>query len=95
LTVALSFLSGSAGAPWREAASKAAAAVGIDLAAYRLGSGGDLIDLENSGPAKLGLSAEGAMLVRPDGFVAWRTAELPPDPDSKLMRVPSSVLCRR
>lgn len=88
-------LAGSAGTPWREAAPKAAASLGIDLAAYRLGPDGDLIDLENGGPAKLGLSAEGTLLVRPDGFVAWRTAELPPDPRSRLVQVLSSVLCRQ
>ena len=87
-------LAGSAAASWREAAPEAAASLGIDLAAYRVGQDGDLIDLENAGPTKMGLPAEGAMLVRPDGFVAWRTSVLSPDPEANLARILSSILCR-
>jgi putative polyketide hydroxylase len=32
------------------------------------------------------------VLVRPDGFVAWRSAEPVPDPEATLRRVLSSVL---
>lgn len=87
-------LTGSAGTPWREAPPGVAASLGIDVEAYRVGPDGDLLDLENAGPAKLGLSAEGAVLVRPDGFVAWRTRTLSPSPEQSLVRVFSSILCR-
>jgi len=87
-------LAGSAGTPWCAAAPAAATFLGIDLAAYRLGPDGDVLDLENGGPTKVGLSAEGVVLVRPDGFVAWRTSVLPPDPEQRLVLVLSSILCR-
>jgi putative polyketide hydroxylase len=87
-------LTGPAGKSWREAAPRAAAFLGIELAAYRVGSDGDLVDLENSAPRKMGLLAEGAVLVRPDGFVAWRTDTQPPSPEPRLVQVLSSILCR-
>ena len=86
-------LAGPAGTPWREAALGAAASLGIDLVAYRLGSEGDLLDLENGWQTKMGMSAEGAMLVRPDGFVAWRTSTLTTSPEPRLVQVLSSILC--
>ncbi|MGW6448977.1 FAD-dependent oxidoreductase [Lentzea sp. NPDC055074] len=38
-----------------------------------------------------GLSAKGASLVRPDGYVAWRSADLPDDPAETLRAAFSSV----
>lgn len=87
-------LTGSAGAPWCEAASGVAAALGIDLATYRLGSDGDILVLEKDWQTKMGISPEGAVLVRPDGFVAWRSTSLASDPASKLEQVLISILCR-
>jgi len=87
-------LAGPSGQSWHKAAPKAAVSLGIDFAAYRIGSDGDLFDLENAAPAKLGLAADGALLVRPDGFVAWRTSTLSSSPEQTLVRVLSSILCR-
>jgi hypothetical protein len=86
-------LAGPQGAPWC-AAALAAASLGIELAAYRIGSNGDLTDLENAAPTRMGLSATGAVLLRPDGFVAWRADTLPSSPESKLAQVLTSILCR-
>lgn len=87
-------LSGSAGAPWQMAASKVTSSLGIKLSAYCLGANGDLRDLENGWQTKMGMSAEGAALVRPDGFVAWRTDTVPNNPESSLSQVLSLILCR-
>lgn len=87
-------LVGPAGTSWYEAASRAAASLGIDLAVYHVGSEGDLLDLENGWQTKMGVSAEGAVLVRPDGFVAWRTNILAASPEARLVQVISSILCR-
>ena len=88
------FLIGSDGQRWREAASRVAASLEIELAAYRIGSDRDLIDLENRTRKEMGLVPEGAVLVRPDGFIAWRTDTQPLKPEPTLARVLSSVLCR-
>jgi putative polyketide hydroxylase len=87
-------LAGPAGTPWQKAAALVAGSLGVDLVAYRLGADGDLLDLEDGWQVKMGMSAEGAVLVRPDGFVAWRTSTLPTTPEQRLEQVISSILCR-
>jgi putative polyketide hydroxylase len=87
-------LCGPAGTPWQTAAAGVAGSLGIDLVAHRLGADGDLLDLEDGWRAKLGMSAEGAVLVRPDGFVGWRTSTLPASPERRFEQVISSILCR-
>jgi len=59
------------GAAWSTAAREAAsAAAGLSLDAYTFGR--ELRDSENGFAAAYGITATGAVLVRPDGFVAWR-----------------------
>ena len=68
-------LAGAEGQAWREAvAAVAAEHPGIDLVA-------DVVEDSGAGFAQAcGISETGAVLVRPDGFVAWRSDDLPPDP---------------
>lgn len=87
-------LVGPAGTPWQKAASAVAASSGIKLAAYRIGSDGDLLDLENGWQTRMGVEASGAVLVRPDGFVAWRTSALPGNSQESLAQVLATILCR-
>ncbi|MHA7666855.1 FAD-dependent monooxygenase [Mycolicibacterium sp. HS_4_1] len=42
--------------------------------------------------AATGLQPSGALLVRPDAFIAWRAEALPPDPAAELSRVLQTVL---
>ncbi|MGN5376902.1 FAD-dependent monooxygenase [Streptomyces lasalocidi] len=71
-------LSGADGG-WRKAARTAAARLGIPLRAYRVAVDDDcdLTDLEEAFGSAAGIGERGALLVRPDGFVCWRTEELP------------------
>jgi putative polyketide hydroxylase len=87
-------LAGPAGATWQKAAPDAAASVGIELPAYRIAADGDLIDVENGWQTKMGVPAKGAVLVRPDGFVAWRTGARPSHPEPLLAGVLATILCR-
>jgi 2-polyprenyl-6-methoxyphenol hydroxylase-like FAD-dependent oxidoreductase len=87
-------LAGPAGAPWQKAAVDAAASFGIALSAYRVGADGDPVDLEDGWQTRMGVPAEGAVLVRPDGFVAWRTSVLPTNPEPLLAQVLAAILCR-
>src|SRR5262249_7120826 len=66
-------LVGSDGDAWCKAVPTVVARLGIDLVAYRIGPAGDLLDSKNRWKSRSGISAQGALLVRPDGFVAWRT----------------------
>ena len=68
------------GADWCDAARKAAAQHdGLDLEAYCVG-GADLRLLNASFTDAYGVSDSGAVLVRPDGFVAWRATSMSNDP---------------
>jgi hypothetical protein len=68
-------LTGPDGAGWLEAGASAAAALGVPLAAYRVGPGGDVEDTGGAFTAAYGIGPGGATLVRPDGFVAWRSRD--------------------
>ena len=63
-------LTGHDGGEWCKAASRVAASVGMGIAAYRIGVDLPLRGDDRSG--HLGISSSGCILVRPDGFVAWR-----------------------
>jgi putative polyketide hydroxylase len=87
-------LAGPEGAPWNEAARAAARAVpGLRLEAHLVG-GEHLRDPEGQFTAAYGVSASGASLVRPDGFVAWRARSLPADPAGALSGVLGALLMR-
>jgi 2-polyprenyl-6-methoxyphenol hydroxylase-like FAD-dependent oxidoreductase len=65
-------LAGSRGDGWRAAALAVAAAFpGLRLDAHRIGRDG-LTDPESRLAEAFGISASGAVLIRPDGYVAWR-----------------------
>ena len=57
-------LTGDRDQAWTDRAETAARALKIDLDVHRIEA--------HSFPAAYGVTASGAVLVRPDGFVAWR-----------------------
>jgi hypothetical protein len=77
-------LAGPEGGAWCAAASAAAERLGVPLDAYR--SGADFKDAEGAVTGAYDIGAEGASLVRPDGFVAWRTRTAGGDLDGALAR---------
>ncbi|WP_423832696.1 FAD-dependent oxidoreductase [Streptomyces manipurensis] len=85
-----------AGTPWRAAAQRVAGQLPIGLEAYTIGSGpgADLLEESASWTEVHGTGAEGAVLVRPDGFVAWRSEGAVADPAGTLREVLSTVLHR-
>jgi putative polyketide hydroxylase len=87
-------LAGPDGTAWCKAASTVAARLGIELAAYRVGPDGDLVDMENHWKSRAGIQTSGALLVRPDGYVAWRARRLVSDPWKELEQVCSHLLGR-
>lgn len=76
-------LAGADGAPWAAAAAHAAERVGVPIDAHVLGG-----EFESA----YGVSAAGATLVRPDGFVAFRSRDAVDDPTATLERALRSVL---
>ena len=73
-------LTGEAGTDWQAAASALSLKDHLKLETYRIGPTGDLQDPANQWPATYGVSLGGAVLVRPDGFVAWRSPGPVSDP---------------
>ena len=93
-------LAGPEGAPWREAARAVASRFqGLELDAFVVGR--DLSDPEGRFCVAYGVSPEGASLVRPDGFVAWRAMEAPreaaapSDPVAALTQALTAALSKR
>ncbi|WP_055467333.1 FAD-dependent oxidoreductase [Streptomyces ardesiacus] len=83
---------------WHEAATEVAAAMRVPLTSYRVGgsAGADLVpdDEETDWARAHGVTRGGAVLIRPDGFVAWRSPGPAPDPRAMLRQVVGTVLAR-
>ena len=83
LTGSYLLLAGPEGVPWIGAAQRTTEQFGrLNLNAYCVGS--DLDDPEGAFSEAYGISRAGASLVRPDGFVAWRSRTLVEDPAAAL-----------
>jgi hypothetical protein len=59
-----------------------------------IGPNGDLSDHAGAWAQLYGVHPDGAVLVRPDGHVAWRAQHAPGDPDATLGTVLDRVLSR-
>ncbi|MFB7181119.1 FAD-dependent oxidoreductase [Streptomyces sp. NPDC056257] len=87
----------SEGTPWSGAAGSVAKRMNVRLDAYAIGTGpeADLIPASGGDWAEAhGTTAAGAVLVRPDGFVAWRSEEAVADEESVLYKVLTTLLDR-
>lgn len=69
-------LASGSGAAWREAASTVKDELRIELSFHTIGDASSDFQ-SDSFAAVYGLSGDGAVLVRPDGHVAWRSAAAP------------------
>ncbi|MFH8221421.1 FAD-dependent oxidoreductase [Streptomyces sp. NPDC018057] len=81
---------------WHTAARRVAETTGIPLVSHRFGT--DLtVEAPPAAPAPdwteaHGTTPDGAVLVRPDGFVAWRTRTTAPDPEATLRETLATLL---
>ncbi|GAA0900967.1 FAD-dependent monooxygenase [Streptomyces thermoalcalitolerans] len=85
---------GPDGAAWAEGAAAAANTLGVVVQVHRVGPGTGLLDTDGAFAAAYGIGPDGAALVRPDRFVAWRSAGAHPDPAAEIERVLRHVLHR-
>jgi putative polyketide hydroxylase len=74
-------------AGWRDAVASASKVAGIPISVQRIATERDV---DGSWAAATGLTPDGALLVRPDDFVAWRADGPPRSPETDL----AGVLCR-
>jgi 2,4-dichlorophenol 6-monooxygenase len=85
-------IAGEDGEAWCEAAR---ALVGVPLDAVRIGHlDGDLFDPRCTWLRRRQIAPDGAILVRPDRFVAWRSLGAGTDPHSELAEALGQVLAR-
>jgi 2,4-dichlorophenol 6-monooxygenase len=80
------------GSAWMEAAATVAAELGVPIAAYRVGLGGDVADLYGVWGDASETGETGCLLVRPDQVVAWRRGDLAQDPAGALASAVRSCL---
>lgn len=72
---------------WHEAAERLREKRGLPLTCNLIGEAGGLRDLDGRWPDAYGVETRGAVLVRPDGFVVWRSPNGDADAEGKLVEV--------
>jgi putative polyketide hydroxylase len=87
-------LAGAEGDAWVNAARAIAAATAPKIAAYRIAADGDLVPEHVDFGALYGTSPTGAVLVRPDGHVAFRVPGAVGDPRAVLVEAIDRTLQR-
>jgi len=87
-------ITGIAGEPWVAAAERVGEKLGIPLGAVVIGPGRDVTDLYDDWARLREVDEKGALLVRPDKHIAWRSMRLPPDPEAALLSALTTILGR-
>ena len=77
-----------------EAASRLSSPDRPELVAHTIGEGGELADPEGRWREVYGVEAGGAVLVRPDGYVGWRSRAGADDPARTLETALDRILGR-
>jgi 2,4-dichlorophenol 6-monooxygenase len=86
-------VAGETGQTWVDAASGVSEQLNVAVRAVRVGhAAGDYRDHRLAWLRRREVGTEGAVLVRPDGVVAWRSHGLPSDPPAALLAALAGVL---
>jgi 2-polyprenyl-6-methoxyphenol hydroxylase-like FAD-dependent oxidoreductase len=86
-------LAGRRGTAWVQAARQLASEMQLTLGAHNIGDG-EIEDADGQWPAAYGVDEDGAVLVRPDGHVAWRSPSLAREPTATLRATLAAILAR-
>lgn len=85
-------LTGSEGATWRAATEQAAAPRQVPIEVLAVGEAGDLRAPAGRFETLYGVEPDGAVLVRPDGFVGWRSQRAEEGPAEDLAGALATIL---
>lgn len=91
---AFTLFTGYGGDAWEVAAAKISKNTGIPINTYKIGFGLQWQDIYREWYGRRGVHDSGAVLVRPDRFVAWRSVKVVDDCEGKLSQVLNKVLSR-
>ncbi|QDQ06928.1 FAD-dependent oxidoreductase [Bacillus sp. BD59S] len=86
-------LTGVDNSSWAEAVFDVSSKLGINIKVYSVGLRGDFITQENVFCELYGIENEGVVLIRPDGFIGWRSEQEVVNPAVMLEEVMRNVLC--
>jgi putative polyketide hydroxylase len=86
-------LAGPVGSAWTEAVRDGAKLLSVDVELHEIGKNG-LTDPTGGFPAAYGITPNGAVLVRPDGFVAWRAKTGEGASAERIKSTLATLLCR-
>jgi 2,4-dichlorophenol 6-monooxygenase len=89
-----SLLTGIGGRHWIEAATRVDNELEIDIAAYCIGLRQEHDDVLGQWTRYREVRDHGCVLVRPDGYIAWRSRDGAVDPTGDLRRAMSQLLAR-
>jgi putative polyketide hydroxylase len=84
-------LAGRRGAAWVRAARQLAPDMGLTLRAHNIGDG-EIENADGQWHAAYGVDEDGAVLLRPDGYVAWRSRSLTREPVATLRAALAAIL---
>jgi 2,4-dichlorophenol 6-monooxygenase len=87
-------ITGIAGEPWEKAAQTVAEQLGVPLESVMIGPGCEVTDLYYDWAKRREIDESGALLIRPDKHIAWRSQTLPVDPHAQLLKALTRVLGR-
>jgi 2,4-dichlorophenol 6-monooxygenase len=85
-------ITGAGGGAWEEAAAIVGSEVGVPIAAYRVALGQEHNDVVGAWTRGREVADRGCVLVRPDRFVGWRSADLTDDPTASLRAAVGQIL---
>ncbi|EOP52354.1 hypothetical protein IKQ_03042 [Bacillus cereus VDM053] len=86
-------LTGAEPSTWTEAANVVSSGLGVKIKVYQVGLTGDFIDQSNYFRKLYGIENGGAVVIRPDGFIGWRTENEVVKPGILLEEIMNRLLC--
>ena len=87
-------ITGIAGEAWAEAAEKVSRELNVPIKTVIIGPGREVTDIYYDWARVREIDEDGALLVRPDKFIGWRSMSLPDGPEQTLRNALTSLLGR-
>jgi 2,4-dichlorophenol 6-monooxygenase len=87
-------ITGIGGQAWIDAAGKVGVLLGVTIGGVVIGPGQDVGDLYFDWAGLREVDEDGALLVRPDKHIGWRSQAIPADPEQALLAAMTAILDR-